>query len=78
MVMAATLQLQQAPVDARPPHAAPVDLPPSTSAMAAATQAQVAAQAPHVTLNRYLMEDGRSAPRRLQGERPALNVMLPP
>ena len=78
MIMSGTLQLQRAPLDARPPHAAQVHLPESLSASAPDTRARVAAQAPYVTVNRYLMEEDRTTPRRLQGERLALNVMLTP
>ena len=76
MIMSGTLQLQRAPLDARPPHAAQVDLPQSLSASAPDSRVQVAAQAPYATVNKYLMDEDRATPRRLQGERPALNVML--
>ena len=78
MIMSGTLQLQNAPMDAQPPRAAQIDLPQSLAASAGANREQMAEQAPHVIVNRYLMEEDRATPRRLQGDLPARNVMLTP
>ena len=76
MIMSGTLELQRAPLHAQPPHAARADLPYSLAASAQTSREPPAAEAPHVTVNRFLAEQDRPRVARLQGERPADNVML--
>ena len=78
MIMSGTLQLARSPIDTIPHHAAHVDLPLSLPASVAPTRAYMGAQAAHVTVNRFLVEDDLPTPRRLQGHSPALNVLLAP
>ena len=76
MIIGATLELQRAPPHALPPVAAQVALPAAMEASAGVSRAQMATTAPHVTLNRFLMDCDRTTPRRLDGHGLARNHVL--